>query len=236
MATKKSINSLFGAGSNTTKAVVTTNKERLTEMSSYNNSNQRLPWWKVDRLTNELRRVASRANSLSVLCLIALLASQGACSAVFDDSHSSDAALIRNFELHEQDFNKLIEMAKVDSHVVRIAYDFTWVDTNYHWPRPESELGFTKERWDEYKRMFSRLGLKKGLSWTSDGAIVLIASTRGLSTDGSAKGYAFSQKNLSPTFDSLDNMHQEIMDGKVKPGLPVYRKIKDGWYLYYEGD
>jgi hypothetical protein len=171
-----------------------------------------------------------------VCCFVVLLALLGSCSAVFDDSHSSDAALMRNFELHEQEFHDLIEMAKVDSHVVRIAYDFTWVDTNYHWPRPESELGFTKQRWDEYKRVFSKLDLKEGLGWSSDGTIVLISSTKGLSTDGSAKGYAFSQKSLSPTFDSLDNMHQEILVGRVKPGLPVYRKIKDGWYLYYEGD
>jgi hypothetical protein len=192
--------------------------------------------WTIDHLKSELRVPPLRERYFIVSCFVVLLALLGSCSAVFDDSHSSDAALMRNFELHEREFQDLIEMAKVDSHVVRIAYDFTWVDTNYHWPRPESELGFTKQRWDEYKRMFSRLGLKEGLSWTSDGAIVLIASTRGLSTDGSAKGYAFSQKTLSPTFDSLDNMHQEIMNGRVKPGLPVYRKIKDGWYLYYEGD
>jgi len=176
---------------------------------------QRLLWRTFDVLKNEFRGPTSRERSFLVCCLLMSLAVLGSCSAVFDDSHSSDAALIRNFELHEQDFDKLIEMARVDSHVVRIAYDFMWVDTNYHWPRPESELGFTKQRWDEYKRMFSKLGLKEGLSWTSDGAIVLIASTKGLSTDGSAKGYAFSQKNLSPTFDSLDNMHQEIIDGKV---------------------
>ena len=43
-------------------------------------------------------------------------------------------------------------------------------------------------------------------------------------------------KPLSPTFESLDNIGQDIRNGKVKPGLPVYRKIKEGWYLYYEGD
>lgn len=205
-------------------------------MVIYTNRDRRHLWRKFDCLKNKLRGPNSRECSFMVCCLLVLLASLGACSAVFDDSHSSDAALIRNFELHEQDFHNLIEMAKVDSHVVRIAYDFTWLDTNYHWPRPESELGLTRERWDEYKRMFSKLGLKEGLAWSSDGSIVLIASTRGMSTDGSAKGYAFSAKDLSPTFDSLDNIGQEIRNGKLKPGVPVYRKIKDGWYLYYEGD
>lgn len=205
-------------------------------MTNYPNRNQRFLWRKFERLKNELRRPTSRECSFLGCFLLVLLTSLGACSAVFDDSHSSDAALIRNFELHQQDFDKLIEMAKVDSHVVRIAYDFTWLDTNYHWPRPESEIGLTKERWNEYKGMFSKLGLKEGLAWSFDGSIVLIASTRGMSTDGSAKGYAYSAKDLSPTFDSLDNIGQEIRNGKLKPGVPVYRKIKDRWYLYYEGD
>src|SRR5260370_11805118 len=134
----------------------------LTWMTNYPNRNQRFLWRKFERLKNELRRPTSRECSFLSCFLLVLLTSLGACSAVFDDSHSSDAALIRNFELHQQDFDKVIEMAKVDSHVVRIAYDFTWLDTNYHWPRPESEIGLTKERWNEYKGMFSKLGLKEG--------------------------------------------------------------------------
>jgi hypothetical protein len=204
-------------------------------MTNYKNRDRSLPWRRFGHLKHKLGKTASRKYSFLVYCLLILLVSL-ACSAVFDNSHSSDAALIRNFELHEQDFDTLIEMAKVDSHVVRIAYDFTWLDNNYHWPRPDSEIGLTKERWDDYKRIFSKLGLKEGLSWSSDGSIVLVASTRGMSTDGSAKGYAFSTKPLAPTFDSLDNIASEIRNGKLKPGVPVYRKIKEGWYLYYEGD
>ena len=205
-------------------------------MTRHTNRDQRLLWRKFYGLKNELRGPTSRERSFLICCLLVLLAFLGSCSAVFDDSHSSDAALIRNFELNEQDFDKLIEMARVDSHVVRIAYDFTWLDNNYHWPRPDSEIGLTKERWDNYKRIFSKLGLKEGLSWSSDGSIVLIASTRGMSTDGSAKGYAFSTKPLVPTLDSLDNVGSEIRNGRLKPGVPVYRKIKENWYVYYEGD
>jgi ABC-type oligopeptide transport system substrate-binding subunit len=175
---------------------------------------------------------------LPLICclLLLLLATVSACKNAFDNSHSKDAELISNFEQHEQEFNTLIQMAKEDSHVVRIAYDFTWLDTDYHWPRPSSEIGFSEGRWDQYKRIFSKLGLRKGLAWTSDGAIILISSTRGMMTDGSAKGYTFSTKPLSPTFDSLDHISEEIRSGKVSPGLPVYRKIKENWYLYYEGD
>ena len=158
------------------------------------------------------------------------------CNSALGDSHSSDAALISNFQNHEKDFDRLIQMAKEDPHVVRIANDFTWLDSDYHWPRPDSQIGFSKERWDEYRAMFAKLGLGAGLAWSREGAIFLTASAKGLTISGSEKGYVYSLKPLSPTFDSLDNMHDEIRNGKVKPGLPVYRKIKEDWYLYYEGD
>ena len=181
--------------------------------------------------------MTTKSRTLRVCWLfLALSIAIVACNFGFNSSHLNDANLIRNFEQHEQEFNRLIQMAKEDSHVVRIAYDFTWLDTNYHWPRPDSEIGITKDRWDQYRQMFLRLGLKEGLSWTSDGSLILITSAKGLMTDGSAKGYIFSTKPLSPTFDSLDHMGEEIKSGKIQPGLPVYRKIKENWYLYYEGD
>lgn len=175
--------------------------------------------------------------TLQTCCLILLLSLLFAgCDSALGDSHSSDAKLISNFQSHEQEFDRLIQMAKEDSHVVRIAYDFTWLDSDYHWPRPDSQIGFSQERWNKYRAMFTKLGLQEGLAWSRDGSIVLIASTRGLMMHGSAKGYSFSAKPLSPTFDSLDNIREEIKNGKLTPGLPVYRKIKEGWYLYYEGD
>ena len=171
------------------------------------------------------------------LALLSLFFFRGCDSvSVLGDSHSPDAKLIANFQSHEKDFDQLIQMAKEDPHVVRIASDFTWLDSDYHWPRPDSQIGFSQERWNEYRNMFSKLGLNGGLAWSWDHSIFLTASAKGLTISGSEKGYVFSEKPLSPTFDSLDNMHQEIREGRVKPGLPVYRKIKDGWYLYYEGD
>ena len=43
--------------------------------------------------------------------------------------HPSDSALEKLFYRHEGDFNKLIMMSNEDASVVRIAFDFTWLDT-----------------------------------------------------------------------------------------------------------
>jgi hypothetical protein len=160
------------------------------------------------------------------------------CDYLIDDPHPSDKELIANFQSQEEDFDTLIKMANEDSKVVRIGYDFTWLDNNYSWPRPDSELGFSKVRWEEYRRIFKKLHLEKGIAWYSipDGPILLLSSTRGLATGGSEKGFAFSTNVLSPLFGSLDGIDLEIKKKNVNANVPVYRQLKNNWYLYYKGD
>lgn len=133
------------------------------------------------------------------------------------------------FAQHEEDFGRLISMSQVDAKVIRIAPDFTWLDDNAKWPRPESELGFSKERWEEYKRLFDKLGLKEGLARDAGGdTVYLIAHSEGLGTGGSGKGYVYSTSELSPLYDSLDNLSLAPSNGKH-----VYKKLKESWYLFY---
>ena len=146
------------------------------------------------------------------------------------DSLPGDGDLQETFRQHEADFNRLVSMSNVDSKVIRIAPSFTRLDDNYAWPRPDSELGFSKERWDEYRKLFSSLRLTEGLERPADEpeVILMIASTKGLSLGGSMKGYAYSPNDLSPILDSLENVPNDSLNGK-----PVYRRIKPHWYLFY---
>ena len=144
----------------------------------------------------------------------------------------SDKILEGNFRRHESEFNELIKMSKIDSRVIRIADDFTWLDTNANWPRPDSEIGFSKERWNEYRKAFRILGLKRGLMRPIDtDTIFLIASSTGMVTSGSSKGYAYSSKSLSPLSGSLENMPRELLSQHT-----VYKKLSDAWYLFFQGN
>lgn len=150
-------------------------------------------------------------------------------------SHPSDDELIRNFQNHEADFNKLVSMSNEDSKVIRIAPDFTRLENNWQWPRPESELGFTKQRWDEYRSLFDKLGLDSGISREGDSkgtVIFLTASSKGMTFRGSSKGYAYSEQALSPVFDSL-NQNPIEPQNRPKHGV-AYKRIKDFWYLSYD--
>jgi hypothetical protein len=141
--------------------------------------------------------------------------------------HPSDQYLEKVFLAHEADFNKLVEMSNADSHVVRIASDFTWLDNNAGWPRPESELGFSRQRWDEYRSLFAKLGLKSGILNYHPDLILFLASTKGLVTGGSSKGYAYSLKEPEMIVESLDNAN--FSKSKI-----VHKRLRGNWYLFYE--
>jgi hypothetical protein len=144
----------------------------------------------------------------------------------------TDADLSHRLADHRKDFEQLVAMAKTDKELLRIAPDFTWTSRSVAWPRPASELGFTVERWDEYRRLFHTLGLEAGVlrPWDHRDAVYLLVQTKGLVTGGSTKGYAFSETPLDPQCESLDKpeavAHPEI----------CFKPLGGNWYLYLQQD
>jgi hypothetical protein len=147
-------------------------------------------------------------------------------------NHPTDSVLIRNFQKNEDAFQKLVQMSNNDSNVIRIAYDFTRLETTWAWPRPESQLGFSKERWTDYRKLFKKLGLEAGLERanTSNGVVIfLVASAKGLSVSGSSKGYIYSGQPLSPLVESLDVVPPTETQHRAR-----YKMITNHWYLCHE--
>lgn len=170
-----------------------------------------------------------------VAILLTLILAIGCDSLSWNSPHPSDQDLIKNFEKHEAEFNELIKMPNEDSKVIRIAYDFTRLEDNWGWPRPESEWGFPRQRWDQYRSLFKKLELRSGLSRETgqDGTVIyLTAFAKGMVNRGSAKGYAYSENEQSPLFDSLDQ--NPIDPQKRKKHDVVYKKIKGNWYLSFD--
>ena len=150
--------------------------------------------------------------------------------------HPSDGELMRRFEDNRDAFSQLVAMSDRDSDVIRIAPDFTRLKTNWQWPREDSLLGFSPNRWDEYRSLFRKLQLQAGLFRDrlpdSSVVITLPAHSVGMVNRGSSKGYAFSQHQLTPSFVSLDSGFTAIRAGR-KHGA-AYRPIGGSWYLEYD--
>ena len=149
--------------------------------------------------------------------------------------HPPDAVLIRRFETHQRDFARLVAMSNEDARVIRIADDFTRLDSNWAWPRPDSLLGFSRARWDEYRTLFRRLGLESGLSRETEpggsSVVFLTVSSRGIVNHGTSKGYAYSTAALRPLYPSLDRLPDDVR--RRRHGV-AYRALRDGWYLAFD--
>jgi hypothetical protein len=167
--------------------------------------------------------------SLIVVLVVGVLIVRSSINWHDDPSPPPDAVLEANFKLQEVDLELLVEMAHADQKVIRIASDFTWLEDNAGWPRPEAEWGFSRERWDSYRKLFKKLGLSGGILQDKQGGITfLIFSSRGLVTNGSMKGYAYSKKALDPTVKSLDDF-ASWPKGKTV----VFKRLKEHWYLFH---
>jgi hypothetical protein len=162
---------------------------------------------------------------LPLLFLLALLIS--GCS------YPSDAMLERQFFEHEGDFEKLVRMAQEDSHLVRIATDFTWLDTDVSWPR--KNVGISEERWNEYRAVFRRTGVPDGITKSegSPSAVFFANWAEGGIASSIYKGIVFSAVPLYPVLDSLDKRPPAELYDK-KGHVIAYRPIKNNWYIYYE--
>jgi hypothetical protein len=148
-----------------------------------------------------------------------------------DSPHPSDASLEENFYKHEANFNVLAQMAIEDAGMIRIAPGFTWHKESADGKESKAKYGFSDARWNEYKQLFPKLGKNNGILNYQPDLILVLASSRGMVTGGSLKGYAYSPKEPSPLVDSLENL--DFRDSK-KDINTVYKRLKGNWYLFYQ--
>jgi len=147
-------------------------------------------------------------------------------------SYRSDAALQKQFSAHEADFEKLVQMAEEDIHLVRIARDFTWLDTDVSWPR--KDVGLSEDRWNEYRRLFRSAGIPDGISKDVNPPKILFPIVaRGFVPASQEKGIAFSSVALGPVLKSLDKKPPDELYDK-RGYVVVFKPIKDHWYIYYQ--
>lgn len=155
------------------------------------------------------------------------------CDLSFDSPHPSDEWLLKNFQANEKDFNLLAQMAEDDSGMVRISYTSTSTIDEGVMSNSKSRFKMTNERWNEYKKLFSKLGLKDGIVNNQPDAVYFYASSEGVIMGGSVKGYAYLKKEPEGLVNSLDDITFKNSNKSINT---AYRKIKDKWYLTYEVD
>lgn len=138
--------------------------------------------------------------------------------------HPSDEILAQRLKSNEAAFNRLAVMLFEDSDIVRLCDDCVFLSegSNRHIP---------DERLREYRRLFKELGIEAGFHRDGVHAVRLIASSKGgVFLPGSEKSYVYSKIEPSPLVDSLDKVIARDRGDQA----PIFRKLGDDWYLYYE--
>jgi len=154
-------------------------------------------------------------------------------------STPSDEALAKKFYQYRGDLESLSSMAHADSNLSRIADDFIWRWNTVAWPRPESEWGITAARWNEYRKLFRKLGLRGGVEKDSEGNLYFISHTEGSVVSGMSKGFVHCEK-MSLSGTTVAHNHylpctEKGESGKVEDAKghgSEYRRLYDDWYIF----
>jgi hypothetical protein len=150
---------------------------------------------------------------------------------------SEERELRETFAAHRAEFENLVQMAAVDKTVTRIGSDFTWIAGNSKWPR--DNLGFSPQRWEQYKAEFRILGVQEGILRTDDepGQLAIVAKARGLCAGGNSEGYVYS--DIPPPLTSLhldEALFKEAGAKSAQHYAVVFQRLDEKWYLFYRAD
>ena len=159
------------------------------------------------------------------------------CELIIEKYHPKDADMIENFNAHREDFETLVQMLKEDRALGRVANDFTRTSNFFGDCKEETmecstakEIGVTEARLSEYRRLFNKLDLEKGIEgYGKKETIAFLASTKGLSVTGSTKGYWHTTVAPKTIVDDLDTYWSA--DGK---SFLATRHIDGNWYLFFD--
>ena len=127
-------------------------------------------------------------------------------------------------------------MSDHDAQLIRIDPD--WLLTpERQYQEYSPETGITRERWDEYRRLFARNGITQGIERDpeSKDAFILVKSV-GLLNRGHSNGYLYCGPGPKHAYPPCSSS-QPYGEHPYTRGSEAYsyRKLADRWYAYSEG-
>lgn len=128
------------------------------------------------------------SNYFMTYCLRLSILSFLACTLVLTTTSCgykpTDEELKAQFYEHKTEINSLLKMQLEDSKVIRISPTLTRLENDWSWPR--KDIGFSKERWGEYRRLFILADIQDGLSTFEGNVFFLAKGERGFAFLGRA--------------------------------------------------
>ena len=149
------------------------------------------------------------------------------CGFPGDIAHKSDTQMIEHFRKNKAGFENLLEMIRQDEK--KVGDRLFRIDNNWTAPEDLEKYGISKERVEEYRKIFRQLDIPRGFYAYRDGKDYrFVSSAQGLGVSGSSKGYWWTEEPPKSLIEGdLDKYHME----SEKPNDFVFRHIEGNWYL-----
>jgi hypothetical protein len=126
--------------------------------------------------------------------------------------------LVRGFADVRPALDSLRVMSDADPRVIGVGIDHTRIDSNWAWPRPDSLLGFSRERWAQYRSILHGIDAACGLERTEDALVFVVMGCEGMLDSFHESGYAYLPAGPPP--DTVAHVARE------------YIPLGDRWYAF----
>lgn len=150
------------------------------------------------------------------------------------------------FPQRRSNLERLVQMSTEDEMIPRIAPD--WLDRRTSTPshigmynKGEPNSGLSDARWNLYRTIFDRNGIKLGLQRDEVGDVFIMADSIGLLNRGHITGYLYCAPSDSnnPNRHQPCILHQEKGSHQYDPDHSSeaysFEKVAEHWYVYDEG-
>jgi len=151
----------------------------------------------------------------------------------------SDESLEKQFNKQRPNFERLVRMMDEDWQTSRIAPAFTWRQDNVSWPRPESEWGISKQRWNDYRTMFVETGLRDGTTRRENSSDVLLdVWSGGIVPSGVSISFLHCEPPRNGYTHTEPPCNEKKDSGRADGNGNAYRykKIAQDWYIIEESN
>jgi hypothetical protein len=156
------------------------------------------------------------------------------------------AELKRDFPSKRSFLETIVSMSDEDPRFWRIAP--SWVDRTTDDPvgfeqfmENDPKAGLSKARWDTYREIFDRNGIKLGIQRNKQQDAFIMVDSIGLLNRGHVSGYVKCSSIISQDPDRFypcilrqDNGKREYIPDPSREGYS-FQKLDDAWYAYDEG-
>jgi hypothetical protein len=154
------------------------------------------------------------------------------------------SSLQNKFASRQTDLSRIVQMSNEDTDFPRIAPD--WLDQKVNGAfeqhsQSEHKAALSDARWNVYRVLFERNGIKLGFIRNEYGDVFIMADSIGLLNRGHATGYlycvptsAHDANRYTPCMAKKDSGAQPFKDNPRQEAYS-FQKVAEHWFAYDEG-